>query len=94
MTYKVYVIENPSGKLYVGLSEDVSTRLQQHNEGISKWTTGKGPWKLLWTSKTMSLSDARKLEDFAVGICLSVWASSHHQWAVYPPSTGNEIPVT
>jgi putative endonuclease len=63
MTYKVYVIENPSGKLYIGLSEDVSTRLQQHNEGISKWTKGKGPWKLLWTSQAMPLSDARKLEN-------------------------------
>ncbi len=62
--YRVYVIQNPQGKFYIGLSEDVETRLQQHNEGISKWTKGKGPWVLRWTSEAMSISDARKLENF------------------------------
>ena len=61
--YRVYVIQNPQGKFYIGLSEDVETRLQQHNEGISKWTKGKGPWVLRWTSEAMSISDARKLEN-------------------------------
>ena len=56
MTYQVYVIENPAGKLYVGISENIALRVQQHNDGISKWTKGKGPWHLLWTSDAMSLS--------------------------------------
>ena len=63
MTHKVYVIANPSGKLYIGLSEDITVRLQQHNDGVSKWTKGKGPWSILWTSEAMSLSDARRLEN-------------------------------
>ena len=63
MTHQVYVIGNPTGKFYIGLSEDVIRRVQQHNDGISKWTKGKGPWSLLWTSEAMSLSDARKLEN-------------------------------
>jgi len=63
MTYRVYVIENPGGKRYIGLSEDVETRLSQHNNGESCWTKGKGPWSLIWTSEAMSLSDARKLEN-------------------------------
>lgn len=63
MTHQVYVIENPTGKRYIGLSEDVPFRLRQHNEGISKWTTDRGPWNLIWTSEAMSLSEARKLEN-------------------------------
>jgi len=41
MTHCVYVIENPDGKRYVGLSEDVPLRLRQHNDGLSKWTPAK-----------------------------------------------------
>ena len=62
MTYRVYVIQNRDGKFYIGLSDDVDGRVQQHNVGVSKWTRGKGPWTLIWQSADMNLSDARKLE--------------------------------
>ena len=61
--YQVYVLENSVGKRYIGLSEDVSRRLVQHNNGESKWTAKHRPWKVVWTSETMSLSEARKLEN-------------------------------
>ena len=61
--YQVYILNNPSGLHYIGLTSDVKVRLQQHNGGLSKWTKGKGPWTLAWTSRAMSLSDARKLEN-------------------------------
>jgi len=61
--YQVYVIQNPAGKFYIGISENVESRLRQHNGGISKWTKGKGPWTLRWTSEAMSITDARKLEN-------------------------------
>jgi putative endonuclease len=60
--YRVYVIQNREGKFYIGLSDDVGRRIDQHNFGGSKWTRGKGPWKLIWQSHGMNLSDARKLE--------------------------------
>ena len=63
MNYRVYVLQNGAGKHYIGLSEDVSVRLREHNAGVSRWTRGKGPWTLLWTSEALSLSDARKLEN-------------------------------
>jgi len=31
--YQVYVIRNTAGKLYIGLSENVSKRLEQHIQG-------------------------------------------------------------
>ena len=61
--YKVYVIENTDGRRYIGLSEDVAKRLIQHNRGDSKWTSKFRPWTLLWESVSMTLSDARKLEN-------------------------------
>jgi putative endonuclease len=63
MNYQVYIIQNLGGKRYIGLSEDVSKRVNDHNDGVSKWTKGKGPWSLHWTSRAISLTDARKLEN-------------------------------
>ena len=62
MAYRVYVIRNPEGKFYIGLSDDIGRRINQHNAGESTWTRGKEPWTLIWQSEEMNLSDARKLE--------------------------------
>ena len=61
--YRVYVIQNNHGTFYIGVSENVSLRLEQHNAGRSRWTRNKGPWRLVWTSDGLSLSQARKLEN-------------------------------
>jgi len=62
VAYRVYVIRNRVGKFYIGLSDDIGRRINQHNVGHSKWTRGKGPWTLIWQSEEMNLSSARKLE--------------------------------
>jgi putative endonuclease len=62
--YRVYVIQNEAGKFYIGISEYVEIRVRQHNDGVSKWTKGKGPWTLRWTSEAMSITEARKLENY------------------------------
>jgi len=61
--YRVYVLLNLQARRYIGLTENLERRLQQHNAGVSKWTKNRGPWKLVWQSEPMSLSDARKLEN-------------------------------
>jgi putative endonuclease len=61
-SYQVYVLQNPAGRYYLGLSEDVDSRLVQHNAGLSQWTAKYRPWTLIWRSTSGSLSDARKLE--------------------------------
>jgi len=60
--YFVYVIRNLAGRIYIGVSENVSVRLNQHNLGVSRWTRGKGPWNLVWKSEAMSLESARRFE--------------------------------
>jgi len=61
--YRVYVLQNSAGKFYVGVSGDVDRRLGEHNAGGSKWTKGRGPWRLAWQSGPMLLGAARKLEN-------------------------------
>ena len=61
--YRVYVLQNPEGRFYIGLTDDVARRLQQHNNGESRWTKGRGPWRDVWQSQNLSLTEARKLEN-------------------------------
>ncbi len=61
--YRVYILRNPLGRHYIGLSDDVSRRVQQHNDGVSTWTRSRGPWTLVWQSESCVLSEARKLEN-------------------------------
>ena len=61
--YRVYVLQNLAGRFYVGVTEDVAQRLAQHNTGGSRWTKGKGPWRLVWQSELLPLGAARKLEN-------------------------------
>ena len=63
MAYRVYVIRNREGKFYIGLSDDVARRVQQHNAGQSRWTKGRVPWTIVWLSEESSLTDASKLEN-------------------------------
>jgi putative endonuclease len=62
--YWVYVLRNPAGKFYTGVSEDVTLRLEQHNAGASKWTKKFRPWVLVWQQGPMTLGEARKLENW------------------------------
>ncbi|MEM6821734.1 MAG: GIY-YIG nuclease family protein [Verrucomicrobiota bacterium] len=61
--YRVYVIENPQKRRYIGISENVKRQLADHNEGLSRWTKGRGPWNIQWKSIELSLTEARKLEN-------------------------------
>ena len=63
MRYQVYILRNVEGKRYIGLSENIKKRLEDHNLGLSKWTSRHRPWELIWASAEMGLSAARKLEN-------------------------------
>ena len=64
MFYYCYILQSQiSNKHYIGVTENVMHRLEQHNNGLSKWTKGKGPWVLLWQHQFYTLSEARKFEN-------------------------------
>jgi putative endonuclease len=61
--YRVYVLQNGQGRFYIGISDDIPRRTEQHNSGKSRWTRDQGPWVLVWQSEDLSLGDARRLEN-------------------------------
>jgi len=62
--YFVYVLWSASGRrFYIGISEDPSHRLQQHNSGnFAAWTKRYRPWELVFAEMHPSYSDARRRE--------------------------------
>ena len=56
--YYVYIIENSSGKRYVGVTSELGGRLKKHNHQGSRWTRYKGPWQLIYKESYQSKEDA------------------------------------
>jgi len=61
-THRVYVLQNPKKLRYIGFTENVAIRVEQHNSGMTASTRAKGPWELIWQSDQLELADARTLE--------------------------------
>jgi len=61
--WSVYIIACKDGKLYTGISNDVSRRVAKHNEGKGcKFTRSRHPVKLVYQKKCGTQSAARKRE--------------------------------
>lgn len=45
--FGVYAIENASGRVYVGQTVDVLTRIDMHNANRVRSTKNSGPWNLI-----------------------------------------------
>ena len=61
--YFVYMIKNDFGKLYAGITEDLSKRLYHHNtkQGAG-FTKGKAKFKPIFHEQYNILAEARKRE--------------------------------
>jgi putative endonuclease len=52
MDYYVYIIKSePTGVHYKGYTSYPLLRLEEHNQGRSRYTSGKGPWKMVYLEK-------------------------------------------
>ena len=49
-SFWVYILENPAGRFYIGSTENLQRRVQQHNDQSAdsafKYTRARGPWAL------------------------------------------------
>ena len=59
MEYCVYILQSDvDGTFYKGYTTDLTKRLDEHNAGLSQYTSKKIPWKLVYferlESKTLS----------------------------------------
>ncbi|MBW6498964.1 MAG: GIY-YIG nuclease family protein [Bacteroidales bacterium] len=63
MNYTVYILESvQSGHFYKGYTSDIEKRLWEHNNGLSRYTRNKGPWKLVFEKKFENKSEALLFE--------------------------------
>ena len=65
MSYFVYVLKSEAyGTRYVGSALDVQRRLAEHNADRCRYTSGRKPWRLVHQEEVLTLSDARRRENF------------------------------
>ncbi len=60
LMFRVYVLENPRGKFYVGQTKNIAERVQDHNRTDSfegHFTRKNGPWKLVLSGASMGRRD-------------------------------------
>jgi len=63
--FHVYILESEiTGRHYVGHTSDLAQRLGQHNNGITKSTKNRGPWKLILQEDFPTRADAMRSERF------------------------------
>ena len=61
----VYILRSESnGQFYTGHTENVTQRLGQHNEGLTKSTKNRGPWKLVHCEEFATRAEAMHREKF------------------------------
>ena len=62
-SYAVYILKSDSaGKYYIGCTDNVERRVNQHNAGYSKATKSGVPWKLKRVEEFPTLAQARHRE--------------------------------
>ena len=60
--FYVYLLINQEGKTYIGQTKDLDERLLGHETGKTKYTRGKGPWRLLHSETYQTRVEALKRE--------------------------------
>jgi len=61
--YYVYMIKNDFGKLYVGATEDVESRLRYHNtKQGAQFTKGKAKFHIVFSESYNTFAEARTRE--------------------------------
>ncbi|MBZ0181485.1 MAG: GIY-YIG nuclease family protein [Melioribacteraceae bacterium] len=65
MTYFVYIFTSlKDSKRYIGMTSDLSRRLNEHNSGKVKSTKNRRPLELIYTEEFISKQDALNRETF------------------------------
>ena len=63
--YFVYVIQSLShNNRYIGSTDNVIKRVQEHNLGKCRYTSGRRPWELVYKETFKTRSEAMKREKF------------------------------
>jgi putative endonuclease len=65
MSYFVYILRSiKDSSFYIGYTNNLDRRLEEHNKGESRYTRKKKPWKIFYFEIFRSKSEALKRERF------------------------------
>ena len=66
MSFHVYVLQNPEGKIYIGQTKDLQKRLREHNDpeyrGTLHTKRHTGPWRLVHSEEYGTRTEAMARE--------------------------------
>ncbi|MGB5393640.1 MAG: GIY-YIG nuclease family protein [Lutimonas sp.] len=63
--FYVYLLQSKLDKsYYIGQTNNLEKRLFDHNEGLSKYTSRKRPWEIVYFEKFKTRTEAIKRERF------------------------------
>jgi len=63
MAYYLYIIQSDrDNSFYIGTAQNLEERILRHNQGRSKYTRTKRPWKLVFFEEHPNRSSAMKSE--------------------------------
>ncbi len=60
--YTYILISEKSNRLYIGDTQHIAIRVEEHNAGKTKSTKNKGPWQMLYKKQFSSRKEAMELE--------------------------------
>lgn len=60
----VYIFLNDIGKIYIGQTNNLDSRLNRHNSNQCKFTKNKGPWRIIFNESFKTRSEAMNREKF------------------------------
>ena len=62
--YHVYLLKSKeNSSLYIGYTNNIKRRLEEHNEGLVGYTKKHIPWALIYYETFLSLEDAKAREN-------------------------------
>lgn len=65
MKYYTYILQSDKdGSFYIGQTENLEERLEKHNLGLSKYTSKKIPWKIVFFEEFETRKEAISRERF------------------------------
>ena len=67
MYYAYILFSQKDGKLYIGYTPDLKSRIKKHNSGYVLATKNRRPLKLIYYEAYLTESDAKRREKFLKG---------------------------
>ena len=65
MNFYVYILQSElDGSFYIGYTSDMLQRLGKHNSSMSGYTSRKKPWRIVYSEKFQSKTEAIRRERF------------------------------